>query len=71
MTDGWIGRKIKLYMIEHGFTQVFVSRKTGIPTDKLNNSLNGKRRFTFFEYECICGVLGVNTDKFLSPKIPK
>lgn len=28
-----------------------------------------KRRMTFEEYALICGTLGVNTDKFIQPKV--
>ena len=43
----------------------------GIELPKLNLALNGKRRFTFEEYTIICGVLKVNTDKFLKPRLPE
>jgi len=66
-----VGLKIKKYLSETGITQVFLSRKSGINPVKLNLALNGNRRFTFDEYELICGSLGVNTDFFLEPKIPK
>jgi len=61
---------IKKYLDEHGITQVFVTRKTGIEVAKLNLALNGNRRLTFDEYSLICGVLGVNTDYFLKPRLP-
>lgn len=70
MTDEWLGKAIKSYMKENRFTQAYLSKETGIPPDKVSASLNGKRRFTFSEYELICGVLKVNTDKFLKPRTP-
>lgn len=63
-----VGKKIKLYLEETGISQTFISNKTKIPLPKLNLALNGKRNFTFEEYEKICGVLQVGVDKFLSPK---
>lgn len=63
--------EIKKYLEENGITQVFISRKTGIEPSKLSLSLNGDRRLTFDEYSLICGVLGVNTDKFLKPRLPE
>lgn len=63
--------EIKKYLEENGITQAFISRKTGIEPSKLSLSLNGERRLTFSEYALICGVLGVNTDKFLKPRMPK
>ena len=66
-----VGLKIKKYLEENGISQTFLSRKTGIELPKLNLALNGNRRFTFAEYECVCWALGVNTDKFLQPRMPK
>ena len=60
-----VGERIKAYMDEKGIKQVFVSRKTGIPKEKLCSSLNGNRKLQFEEYELICGALDVNTDKFI------
>lgn len=64
-----VGLKIKQYLEENGISQVYISRKTHIPSVKLNLSLNGKRRLTFDEYAAICGVLNVNTDKFLKARL--
>ena len=69
MVDEWLGKKIKEYMKENRFTQAYLSKNTGIPPNKVSASLNGKRRFTFSEYELVCGVLKVNTDKFLKPRV--
>lgn len=66
-----VGEKIKDYLASNGISQAFVSRETGIDTVKLNLSLNGNRRFTFDEYALICGVLKVNTDYFLKPRLPE
>lgn len=65
-----VGLKIKMYLEKNGLSQVFLSRETQINKVKLNLALNGNRRLTFEEYETICGVLGVNTDFFLKPRIP-
>ena len=66
-----VGLKIKNYLGIKGISQAHVSRQTGIPSPKLNLALNGKRALQFEEYEIICGVLGVNTDFFLKPRLPK
>lgn len=63
--------EIKKYLADNGITQIFVSKKTGIEPAKLSLALQGERRFTLEEYAVICGVLGVNTDKFLHPKEPE
>lgn len=65
-----VGMRIKKYMEENGVTQAFLSRKTGMPSPKLNLALNGKRRLTFEEYELICGVLGVDVGFFLRARVP-
>lgn len=65
-----VGQKIKTYLKDNGITQTFVANKAGIPVQKLNLSLNGNRKLDFDEYELICGVLSVGTDKFLTPKLP-
>ncbi|WFR56425.1 helix-turn-helix transcriptional regulator [Anaerocolumna sp. AGMB13025] len=66
-----VGQKIKKYINDNGISQTHISNKTMIPLPKLNLALNGNRKLTFEEYELICGVLNVNTDKFLEPKIPE
>lgn len=66
-----VGQKIKAYLHDNGITQTYVAKKTGIPKQKLNLSLNGNRRLEFGEYELICGALSVGTDKFLEPKVPE
>ncbi len=63
--------EIKAYLEDKGITQAFLSRKTGIQTTKLNLALNGARRLSLEEYSLICGVLGVDTNFFLRPKLPK
>ena len=65
-----VGLKIKGYLEKNGISQIHISRETGIDSVKLNLGLNGKRRFTFDEYALICGVLKVNTDFFLNPRLP-
>lgn len=65
-----VGLKIKKYLEEKGISQAHISRETRMDPIKLNLSLNGKRRFTFPEYELICGVLNVDTNFFLRPRLP-
>lgn len=63
--------EIKKYLADNGITQAFLSKKTGIEPAKLSLSLQGERRLTLDEYAIICGVLGINIDKFLQPKMPE
>ena len=46
-----VGLKIKKYLDEKGISQAHISREIEMDPVKLNLSLNGKRRFTFPEYE--------------------
>lgn len=62
---------IKEYLKDNGITQAFLSRRTGIDAAKLSLALNGERKLSLYEYSLICGVLGVNTDKFLKPRLPE
>lgn len=62
--------EIKKYLEEKGISQTFISKKTGISLPTLNLVLNGKRKLTLDEYSIICGVLAVNTDRFLQPRMP-
>lgn len=66
-----VGIKIKNYLDGNGISQAHISRRTGIAKPKLNLALNGKRTLPYEEYEIICGVLGVNTDYFLKPRLPE
>ena len=66
-----VGEKIKQYLKENNITQTELSIDTKIPLPKLNLSLSGKRILKLEEYEIICGVLGVNVDKFLAPRLPE
>lgn len=65
-----VGLKIKSYLDSNGISQAHISRETRIGPVKLNLGLNGKRRFTFYEYTVICGVLGLDTNYFLKPRLP-
>lgn len=66
-----LGILIKSYLDNHGITQAFISRETGINPVKLNLALNGNRRFTFSEYELVCGALRLDTNFFLKPRLPE
>ena len=61
---------MKNYIEESGLKQKAISKKTGISEPILSLILQGKRRCEIGEYATICWVLGVNTDKFLHPRVP-
>ena len=60
----------KEYLESNGITQAFLSRKTGIEAPKLNMALNGARKLSLDEYSVICGVLKLDTNFFLKPRMP-
>lgn len=62
--------EIKKYLEENGISQAHVGKRAGLNLTKLNMALNGNRKMTLEEYAAICGVLGVNTDFFLKPRLP-
>lgn len=64
------GLAIKKYLEDIGMSQAFLSRKTGIGNAKLNLALNGGRKLSLNEYALICGVLEVDVNKFLHPRMP-
>ncbi len=57
--------KLKKYLEEHGITQAFLCRKTGLSSVKLSNIINGNRKLTADELITICKALNVSTDTFL------
>ena len=66
-----VGIRIRDYLTSQGIKQTWLSEAAGIPLPKLNLSLNGKRRFTFGEYQTICFVLNVDVGTFLEARPPK
>lgn len=60
-----VATAIKEYIAETGRSQSYVSKKSGIPPSQLNLSLNGKRKLSIDEYECICKALNVPASTFL------
>ena len=66
-----VGQKIKDYLKEHDITQTELAIDTKMSLPKLNLALSGKRKLQLEEFEIICGVLGVNVDKFLAPRLPE
>lgn len=63
-----VGQKIRVYLEERDISQIELCARTNIAPAKMNLSLNGKRRFSFAEYQAICWALGVGVDTFLEPR---
>jgi transcriptional regulator with XRE-family HTH domain len=60
-----VNQRIKKYLEEHGITQVFLEKKTGISHDKLSRLLNCKRKVTAEELSKISQALNVPINIFL------
>lgn len=56
---------IDSYLEDNGITQAHLSEKSGITTNALNLSLNGKRKLMADEYIKICDALKVPYDLFV------
>lgn len=63
--------EMKKYVESSGIKQKAISEKSGLSESALSLILQGKRRCEIGEYATICDVLGVNTNKFLKPRIPE
>lgn len=66
-----IGKKIKLYLIEKGISQTWLSGKTDIALPKLNASLNGDRKISVDEFISILNALNVDANTFIESNINK
>lgn len=45
---------------QRGVTYTFLSKKTGLPVDRISKSLRGERRLLADELMALCGALGVD-----------
>ena len=66
----FVPEEMKNYMGTSGLKQKAISEKAGISETALCLILQGKRKCEVSEYASICSALGVNTDKFLHPRMP-
>lgn len=60
-----VGKKIRLYLIEKGISQTWVSEQARIALPKLNASLNDKRKLDVEEFSSIINVLKEDANRFL------
>ncbi len=60
-----VGKKIRLYLIEKGISQTWVSEQSKIALPKLNASLNDKRKLNVEEFSSIINILKEDANKFL------
>ena len=60
-----VGKQIRLYLIEKGISQTWVSEQSRIALPKLNASLNDKRKLDVEEFSSIINVLKEDANRFL------
>lgn len=58
-------KKIKDYLDNHGITQVFLAKKTGIPYKTINDIVNGVVKLSAENLGKIANALNVGADIFL------
>lgn len=61
-----VGEQIRLYLVEKGISQTWVSEQAKIALPKLNASLNKKRKLDVEEFSSIINVLNEDANKFLT-----
>lgn len=64
-------KQIKEYLKQNGISQVHIAKEIGMAEPILSMTLNEKRKLTLDEYALICGVLKVDTNRFLKPRLPE
>ena len=57
--------KVRTYIDEHGYKQVAVTQKAGIPKNTFNAIMNGKRTLYTNDLRAICLALNVNPELFI------
>ena len=60
-----VGKQIRLYLIEKGISQTWLSEQAKIALPKLNASLNDKRKLDVEEFSSIIKVLNEDANRFL------
>lgn len=56
--------KLKKYLEEHGITQSFICKQTGLSADKVSNIITCKRKMSADELASIAKALNVSIDIF-------
>lgn len=61
-----VGKQIRLYLIDKGISQTWLSEQSRIALPKLNASLNDKRKMDVEEFASIIKVLNEDANKFIN-----
>lgn len=64
-----VGKCIRMYLVENGISQTWLSEQTDIALPKLNASLNGNRKLSADEFVSILNVLNVDANTFVKNKV--
>lgn len=59
-----VGKQIRLYLMDKGISQTWLSEQSKIALPKLNASLNEKRKLDVEEFSSIIKVLNEDANKF-------
>lgn len=62
-------KEIKTYLIANDIKQKWLAKKIGLDSDKLSQSLNGKRKLDTEEFSRIISVLNVSADTFIKTDV--
>lgn len=60
-----VGKQIRMYLVQNGISQTWLSEETKIVLPKLNASLNGNRKLSADEFVSILNVLKVDANTFI------
>ena len=60
-----VGKQIRIYLIEKGISQTWVSEQARIALPKLNASLNDKRKLDVEEFSSIINVIKEDANRFI------
>ena len=60
-----VGKKIRMYLMENGLSQTWLSEQARIALPKLNASLNENRKLSADEFVSILNVLKVDANTFV------
>ena len=63
-----MGEKIKKFLVEHGITQTFIAKSTGLTDQVISDICNKGRKIDCEEYFKICQALNVPLDYFFVEK---
>lgn len=64
----YVYEKVRTYIDEHGYKQVTVAQRAGIPKKTFNAMMNGKRTLYADDLRAICLALNVSPELFIEVK---